>query len=152
LLKGQGHEVELLNWYDIKNKPHIIHAALLALKPDLVGFSIFHANRWGGIQLAKIFKEHFPDAPIVFGGIGATFLDDHLRHFPWIDIIVRGEGEITFPALIHRIEAQKILRRFTRSDPQGRQHHSEKQGRGIHRGSRRPAHAGHLLHVSPSGG
>ncbi len=100
--------MDLLNWYDIKNTPHIIQEALLTLKPDLVGFSIFHANRWGGIQLAKIFKEHFPGAPIVFGGIGATFLDDHLlRHFPWIDIIVRGEGEITFPALIRRIEAQQ---------------------------------------------
>jgi radical SAM superfamily enzyme YgiQ (UPF0313 family) len=108
LLKEQGHEVELLNWYDIKNKPHIIQEALLTLKPDLVGFSIFHANRWGGIQLAKIFKEHFPAVPIVFGGIGATFLDDHLlRHFPWIDIIVRGEGEITFPELIRLIENQK---------------------------------------------
>lgn len=108
LLKEQGHEVELLNWYDIKNKPHVLQEALSALKPDLIGFSIFHANRWGGIQLAKIFKEHFPGVPIVFGGIGATFLDDHLlRHFPWIDIIVRGEGEITFPALISRIEAQK---------------------------------------------
>jgi radical SAM superfamily enzyme YgiQ (UPF0313 family) len=108
LLREQGHEVELLNWYDIKNKPHIIHEALAALKPELIGFSIFHANRWGGIHLAKIFKEHFPLVPIVFGGIGATFLDDHLlRHFPWIDIVVRGEGEITFPALIQRIEAQK---------------------------------------------
>jgi len=107
-LKEQGHEVKLLNWHDVRDKPHIIQEALLTLKPDLVGFSIFHANRWGGIQLAKIFKEHFPDVPIVFGGIGATFLDDHLlRHFPWIDIIVRGEGEITFPALIHRIETQK---------------------------------------------
>ncbi len=108
LLKEQGHEVELLNWHDIKNKPHIIQDAILALKPDVVGFSIFHGNRWGGIQLAKIFKDHFPGVPIVFGGIGATFLDDHLlRHFPWIDIIVRGEGEITFPALIHQIEAKK---------------------------------------------
>jgi anaerobic magnesium-protoporphyrin IX monomethyl ester cyclase len=108
LLKEQGHEVELLNWYDIKNKPHVVQEALSTLEPDLIGFSIFHANRWGGIQLAKIFKKHFPSVPIVFGGIGATFLDDHLlRHFPWIDIIVRGEGEITFPALIHRIEAQK---------------------------------------------
>ena len=108
LLTEQGHEVELLNWYNTKNTPNIIHDVLLTLKPDLVGFSIFHANRWGGIQLAKIFKGHFPDVPIVFGGIGATFLDDHLlRHFPWIDIIVRGEGERTFPVLVRRIEDQK---------------------------------------------
>jgi len=108
LLTEKGYDVELLNWYDVKNMPHIVREALSALRPDLVGFSIFHANRWGGIQLAKIFKDHFPDVPIVFGGIGATFLDEHLlRHFPWIDIIVRGEGERTFPALIHRIEAKK---------------------------------------------
>ena len=108
ILKDQGHEVELFNWHDARDKPYIIQEALSTIKPDLIGFSIFHANRWGGIQLAKIFKEHFPEVPIVFGGIGATFLDDHLlQHFPWIDIIVRGEGEITFPALIRRIEAQK---------------------------------------------
>lgn len=108
ILKDQGHDVELFNWHDARDKPYIIEEALSTIKPDLIGFSIFHANRWGGIQLAKIFKEHFPEAPIVFGGIGATFMDDHLlQHFPWIDIIVRGEGEITFPALIRRIEAQK---------------------------------------------
>ena len=66
LLAEQGYDVEMLNWYDVKNMPHIVREALLALKPDLVGFSIFHANRWGGIQLAKIFKDHFPDVPIVF--------------------------------------------------------------------------------------
>ncbi len=105
LLEERGHEVELLNWHDIKERPHVIQAALSALKPDVIGFSIFHANRWGGIHLAKIFKEHFPEVPIIFGGIGATFLDDHLlRHFPWIDIIVRGEGERTFPELLQRIE------------------------------------------------
>lgn len=110
LLTEQGHGVELLNWYNIKNTPHIVQEALHTLKPDLVGFSIFHANRWGGIQLAKIFKEHFPDVPIVFGGIGATFLDTHLlHHFSWIDIIVRGEGERTFPELIRRIEEQKAF-------------------------------------------
>jgi len=48
LLKEQGHEVELLNWHDIKHKPHIIQDALLALKPDLVGFSIFHGKPLGG--------------------------------------------------------------------------------------------------------
>lgn len=105
LLKDLGHDVELLNWHDVKDKPFVIKEALATLTPDCIGFSIFHDNRWGGIQLAKIFKEHFPDVPIVFGGIGATFLDDHLlQHFPWIDIVVRGEGEKTFSELIRRIE------------------------------------------------
>lgn len=108
LLKELGHEVVLLNWHDVKDKPYLVQEALAVLQPDVIGFSIFHANRWGGIQLAKIFKEHFPQTPIVFGGIGATFLDEHLlKNFPWIDIIVRGEGELTFPALLSRIETQQ---------------------------------------------
>lgn len=106
LLTDLGHDVELLNWHDVKDKPYIVEEALSTLSPGCIGFSIFHDNRWGGIQLAKIFKEQFPDVPIVFGGIGATFMDEHLlQHFPWIDIIVRGEGERTFPELIRRLEA-----------------------------------------------
>ena len=108
ILKDKGHEVKLLNWHDVRDRPHIIEKTVSTLNPDLIGFSILHANRWGGIQLAKIFKEHFPDVPIVFGGIGATILDDHLlRYFDWIDIIVRGEGEITFPELVRRLEEQR---------------------------------------------
>ena len=106
LLKELGHKVTLLNWHDAKNTPEVVSDALATLKPDCVGFSIFHDNRWGGIQLAKLFKERFPGVPIVFGGIGATFLDEHLlRHFPWIDMVVRGEGERTFPELIRRLES-----------------------------------------------
>ncbi len=107
-LKDLGHQVELLNWHDVREKPAVVREALDTLRPDLVGFSIFHDNRWGGIRLAKRFRDRFPGIPIVFGGIGATFLDDHLlRHFPWIDIIVRGEGERTFPELIARLQAKK---------------------------------------------
>lgn len=106
LLKELGHEVVLLNWFDAKDKPYLVQEALNVLQPDVIGFSIFHANRWGGIQLAKIFKDHFPEVPIVFGGIGATFLDEHLlQNFPWIDIVVRGEGERTFPELLSRIKS-----------------------------------------------
>lgn len=105
LLREQGYDVELLNWHNIKNTPQVLQDALRSLSPDLVGFSIFHANRWGGIQLAKVIKERFPMVPIVFGGIGATFLDTHLLgHFPWIDLVVRGEGEITFPELVRRLD------------------------------------------------
>ncbi len=44
LLTEQGHEVELLNWYDGNNRQHLIQEALVTLKPDVIGFSIFHAN------------------------------------------------------------------------------------------------------------
>jgi len=101
LLRSQGHEVEILNWYHAKDDPEGIDAALRAHKPDVIGFSIVHANRWGGIDIARMAKKIFPQVPVVFGGIGATFLWRHLlTHFEAIDYIVRGEGETTFSNLV----------------------------------------------------
>ena len=74
-------------------------------RPDIIGFSILHANRWGGIDIAKIAKNLNPDIKIVFGGIGATFLWDHLlTHFHDIDYIVLGEGEIPFLQLVKALD------------------------------------------------
>jgi radical SAM superfamily enzyme YgiQ (UPF0313 family) len=105
LLKKQRHHVEILNWYDAKDSEDAVKEALISKKPDVIGFSIVHANRWGGIDIARIAKQLFPDVPVVFGGIGATFLWEHLlTHFKEIDYIVRGEGEGPFAALISAIE------------------------------------------------
>ncbi|MGD9319371.1 MAG: radical SAM protein, partial [Desulfobacteraceae bacterium] len=74
-------------------------------KPDVIGFSILHANRWGGIEIAQIAKQLNPEVKIVFGGIGASLLWEHLlRHFSEIDFVVIGEGDYTFLNLIKWIE------------------------------------------------
>ena len=73
-------------------------ATLRARKPDVVGFSILHANRWGGIEHRAAAKRLNPAITVVFGGVGATHLWEHLlTHFPEIDYIVLGEGEHTLP-------------------------------------------------------
>jgi radical SAM superfamily enzyme YgiQ (UPF0313 family) len=83
---------------------------LIAQKPDIIGFSIVHANRWGGIDIARMAKDLNPDTTVVFGGIGATFLWEHLlTHFAQIDAVVIGEGEIPFLRLVRLIEAGRDL-------------------------------------------
>lgn len=105
LLKEQGYDVEILNWYNIHKSPQKIVATFRAKKPDIIGFSILNANRWGGIELAKIAKEVDPNVKIVFGGVAATFLWKHfLTHFPVIDFVVIGEGEYAFLNLVQVIE------------------------------------------------
>ena len=105
-LKEHGHEVDVLNWHDIQRTPDVIEATLRARKPDVVGFSILHANRWGGIDIARLAKRLNPATTVVFGGVGATHLWEHLlTHFPEIDYIVRGEGEHTFLNLIRCLAA-----------------------------------------------
>jgi anaerobic magnesium-protoporphyrin IX monomethyl ester cyclase len=105
ILKENRHDVEILNWHDINKTPHKIEEILKEKKPDVIGVSIVHANRWGGIDVARIAKRVLSEVKIVFGGIGTTFLWKHLlKHFTVIDYAILGEGEYSFLNLIQCIE------------------------------------------------
>jgi len=108
VLKENNYDVEILNWCRINETPEKISEILIKKKPDVIGFSILQANRWGGIEIAKIAKQIDPEVKIVFGGVSATFLWKHfLTHFPEIDYVVMGEGEYTFLHLIRCIEKKE---------------------------------------------
>jgi anaerobic magnesium-protoporphyrin IX monomethyl ester cyclase len=107
MLRESGYDVEILNWHDINKRPLEIENILREKNPDVIGFSIVHANRWGGIDIARVAKKIYPGVKIVFGGIGATFLCEHfLSNFSEIDFIVLGEGEHSFLNLVRSIENQ----------------------------------------------
>ncbi len=83
---------------------------ILSNWPDLVGFSAQCTTYPGVIQIARIIKEQSPQTLIVVGGHNASFVDQEtLAHFPFIDIIVRGEGEITFPELVEALSEGRDL-------------------------------------------
>lgn len=108
VLKENHYDVEILNWCRINETPEEIERVLEEKKPDVIGFSILQANRWGGIDIARIAKRIDPDVKIVFGGVAATFLWEHfLTHFPEIDFVVIGEGEYTFLNLIKWIQSDE---------------------------------------------
>lgn len=101
VLVEQGHDVQVLNWHDLRGQPEAMETVLAIEKPEVVGLSILHANRWGGIEIARLAKTVDPDVRTVFGGIGASLLREHfLNHFPEIDFIVTGEGEHSLAALV----------------------------------------------------
>ncbi|MFO7716712.1 cobalamin-dependent protein [Desulfosarcina sp.] len=105
MLRANGYAVDILNGYNLGPVPHRIYQLLGDKQPDVVGFSILHANRWGGIDIARMVKKVNPGTRVVFGGVGATFLWEHfLTHFPEIDYVVRGEGEHCFLELIRFLE------------------------------------------------
>jgi anaerobic magnesium-protoporphyrin IX monomethyl ester cyclase len=108
VLKENQYDVEILNWCRMNETPEAIEKVLLEKKPDIIGFSVLQANRWGGIEIAGIAKKIHPKVKIVFGGITPTFLWKHfLTHFPQIDFVVIGEGEYTFLNLVKYLEHNK---------------------------------------------
>ena len=109
VLKENNYDVEILNWHNINATPEKIKDIIVEKKPEVIGFSILHGNRWGGIEIARIAKTIDPTVTIVFGGVGATFLWEHfLSHFSEVDYVVIGEGEHTFLNLVKHLESDHL--------------------------------------------
>lgn len=101
----KGHKVQILNWFEMGDDNSELFKALEQFQPQMIGFSILNANRWGAIDLAKLVKDSYPEITVVAGGVGATFLWRFiLKHFPQIDYVVTGEAERTFARLVEALE------------------------------------------------
>ncbi|WP_145196392.1 B12-binding domain-containing radical SAM protein [Planctomycetes bacterium Poly30] len=65
-------------------------------QPDLFGLSVMGATLPIALEIARELRPLWPGVPFVLGGPGVNGTDHWiLERFPWIDGIVRGEGEVT---------------------------------------------------------
>jgi radical SAM superfamily enzyme YgiQ (UPF0313 family) len=65
---------------------------------------------YDGLKLAKKFKKKYPKIPIVWGGWHPSILPLQTIQDPHVDIIVKGQGDITFTELVHALEKKKSLK------------------------------------------
>jgi len=73
--------------------------------PDVVGLTATTATVLDAYEVARIVKETSPETLVMIGGPHATFMaEEVLRECPHIDLVVRGEGEITLKEILERIE------------------------------------------------
>ena len=56
-----------------------------------------------GLRLAKIFKKKYPKIPIVWGGWHPSILPFQTAQNSFVDIVVRGPGDYTFPELVETL-------------------------------------------------
>jgi radical SAM superfamily enzyme YgiQ (UPF0313 family) len=102
------------------------------------------------IEVAKAVKAARPDVPVILGGWHPSTLAEQSLRAPYIDVVVRGQGEITFGEILDR-----LLRNETLAGIEGCSFRDE-EGRIIHNPSRRtvniselPAKAYHLVDIEP---
>ncbi len=75
-------------------------AQVAATRPDIVAFSAQCTTYPPTLNIARRVRRLCPQARIVVGGHNASFVAaETLERFPFIDAVVRGEGEVTFPEL-----------------------------------------------------
>lgn len=82
-----------------------LRAALAREQPDIVGCTSITPSIYKAERALQIAKEVCPDAITVLGGVHATFMFKQvLSEAPWIDAIVRGEGEEVMLELVQAID------------------------------------------------
>ena len=68
--------------------------------PSILAFSVYIWNINLSLEVSRLAKKKFPDTVIVFGGpsapAGKVEAEEYLRKYPFIDVLVSGEGETTF--------------------------------------------------------
>jgi anaerobic magnesium-protoporphyrin IX monomethyl ester cyclase len=75
-------------------------------EPDVIGTTAITPSIYKAERVLQIAQEVHPGAVRVLGGVHATFMYQQVfAEAPWVDAIVRGEGEEIFVELIRAIEA-----------------------------------------------
>jgi anaerobic magnesium-protoporphyrin IX monomethyl ester cyclase len=81
-----------------------VRARIAELRPDIVGCTAITPAIYKAERLLQVAKEVDPGIVTVLGGIHGTFMYPQvLQEAPWIDAIVRGEGEQVFLNLVRAV-------------------------------------------------
>ena len=96
VLEHHGHEVQVLDLLVSKYSREKIVRKIEEYKPDIVGVTSVTMNYPIASEILKHCKSVDKDIITVIGGPHVTFSAvETLNEAPWIDIVVRGEGEQT---------------------------------------------------------
>jgi len=110
VLKAGGIEVSLL---DQPAKGFSLDQTVKWVKkedPDILGFSVLLSTAKEAPKIAERVKAENPNITVVFGSHHSTFNADRiLEKYPFVDIVVRGEGEYTSLEIARCIEKRGEL-------------------------------------------
>ena len=95
-LEQAGCEVHLEDLQLCRSPLTRLEAALRQHKPVVVGITSFSLNLSSASKILQKVKRLSPDTVTVWGGPHVSFDDHEILHLhPWVDVVVRGEGEET---------------------------------------------------------
>ena len=87
-----------------------IERLLAEVKPDIVGLSVMTFQRATARRIIALIRARRPGTLIVVGGYDPSLAPEAWVHPELgVDVIVRGEGDITFRELVRAVEQQRSL-------------------------------------------
>ncbi|NOZ24371.1 MAG: B12-binding domain-containing radical SAM protein [Planctomycetes bacterium] len=95
--------------------PGAVKEALTEVRPDVVGVSAMSFQFYTACGVARIVRKHDPQIKVMGGGYHVMLLAEEIAKSEdegLFDFLVRGEGERTFPKLLHALAHKKNDSRF----------------------------------------
>ncbi|MBA2487269.1 MAG: RiPP maturation radical SAM protein 1 [Nitrospira sp.] len=111
ITRESGRPVSFFEDMATRTAPQFLTGAMTAIdwgRYKIVGFTSTFDQNVASLTMAKLIKDLYPDVRIVFGGAnfdGEMGLE-YFRAFPFIDHVVVGEGEVTFPELVNHVMSE----------------------------------------------
>jgi anaerobic magnesium-protoporphyrin IX monomethyl ester cyclase len=104
-LKKNNFEVNL---YDSSVEQKDLFEAIEDFSPEIIGITCLTQLADIVLDLTGKIKNAFKDVLIIVGGVHATVLPESLLDSPHIDIVVRGEGEITLNEICQSLQKGQL--------------------------------------------
>jgi anaerobic magnesium-protoporphyrin IX monomethyl ester cyclase len=107
-LLSAGFEVAII---DAAIEPNWLTAVLSELRDTLcLGISVLTGPMiYGAVRMAKAAKKHAPNVPVIFGGWHPSLLPGQTLQEPFVDAVVRGQGELTLLEVAENLARGKTI-------------------------------------------
>ncbi len=123
-LEHAGYHVQVINVaYRMLSDPNYDPEAVIRRQnPRLWAIDLHwlpHAQ--GALALADLIKKHHPDAPVLLGGLSASYFHDELIQRPCVDFVVRGDStELPVLRLVEALRLGAAAGQCAQPDLEGR--------------------------------
>jgi radical SAM superfamily enzyme YgiQ (UPF0313 family) len=117
ILEKEGHKVKIIDQLVMKYSMSKLVKVINSFKPDVVGVSAVTQYIYIAYKIFNKLKETNPNLITVLGGPhGSVLSKETLKECLSLDIVVRGEGELTFLELLEKLNALSKVRGITYRD------------------------------------
>jgi anaerobic magnesium-protoporphyrin IX monomethyl ester cyclase len=108
VLEKNGYNVNVIDCQALKLSLTEVENELLKYKPDIVGLTSTTLTYKSALKIIEVAKKTLPTCVTVIGGPHVTFWDEEaFQECPYLDVVVRREGEYTLLELVQRLDAGK---------------------------------------------
>jgi len=108
-LEAQNYEVHIVDLHAEELSPEQFRQIVQKLQPRFVGITVLSTHFTPAHFVAKICKDEIPDVKVYVGGVHAEAEPEQMLRSPWIDAVVRGDGEAPMLELVQQKPYEEIL-------------------------------------------